>query len=78
MKKFLYPNHPVRCFITGPSECGKSVFLTNLILNIINQYDKIYIYSTSLHQDFYQKLNKCFWYLYTNSYYTKPFKRRRY
>ena len=60
MEKFLYPNHPVRCIITGPSECGKSVFLTNLILNIINEYDKIYIYSTSLHQDLYQKLINCF------------------
>ena len=60
MDKFLYPNHPVRCIITGPSECGKSVFLTILILNIINEYDKIYIYSPSLHQDLYQKLIKCF------------------
>ena len=60
MEKFLYPNHPVRCIISGPSECGKSVFLTNLILNIINEYDKIYIYSPSLHQDLYQKLIKCF------------------
>ena len=58
MEKFLYPNHPVRCIITGPSECGKSVFLTNLFLNIID--DKIYIYSPSLHQDLYQKINKCF------------------
>ena len=39
---FLYRNHPVRCIITRPSDCGKSVFLTNLILNIINEYDKIY------------------------------------
>ena len=60
MEKTLYPTHPVRCIITGPSECGKSVFLTNLILNIIIEYDKIYIYSQSLHQDFYQKLIKCF------------------
>ena len=60
MEKFLYPNHPVRCIITGPSECGKSVFLTNLILNFLNEYDKIYIYSPSLHQDIYQKLIKCF------------------
>ena len=60
MEKYLYPQHPVRCIITGPSECGKSVFLTNLILNIINKYDKIYIYSPSLHQDLYQKLIKCF------------------
>ena len=56
MDKISYPNHPVRCIITGPSECGKSVLLTNLILNIINEYDKIYIYSPSLHQDLYQKL----------------------
>ena len=60
MEKILYPTHPVRCIITVPSECGKSVFLTNLILNIINEYDKIYIYSPSLHQDIYQKLTKCF------------------
>ena len=60
MDKNLYPNHPVRCIITGPSECGKSVFLTNLILNIINEYDKLYIYSPSLYQDLYQKLIKCF------------------
>ena len=37
-----------------------TVFLTNVILNIINEYDKLYIYSPSLHQDLYQKLNKCF------------------
>ena len=60
MEKILYPKHPLRCIITGPSECGKSVFLTNLFLNIINEYDKIYIYSTSLHQNLYQKLIKCF------------------
>ena len=60
MEKMLYPNHPVRCIITGPSECGKSVFLTNLLLNIMNEYDKIYIYSNSLHQHLYQNMNKCF------------------
>ena len=60
MEKILYPNHPAGCIITGPSDCGKSVFLTNLILNIINDYNKIYIYSPSLHQDLYQKLIKCF------------------
>ena len=60
MDKILYPSHPCRCIITGPSESGKSVFLTNLFLNMINEYDKIYIYSPSLHQDLYQKLNKCF------------------
>ena len=60
MDKILYPTHPVRCIITGPSEYGKSVFLANLILNNINEYDKIYIYSPSLHQDLYQKLIECF------------------
>ena len=60
MEKFLYPTHPIRCILTGPSNSGKSVFLTNLFLNIINEYDKIYIYSPSLHQDFYQKLIKSF------------------
>ena len=67
MEKYLYPSHPVRCIITGPSCSGKSVFLTNLILNIINEYDKIYIYSPSLHQDLYQKLIKCFTNYITNN-----------
>ena len=44
----------------GPRSSGKSVFLTNFFLNNINEYDKIYIYSPSLHQDLYQKLIKCF------------------
>ena len=56
----MYPKHPVRCIITGPSNVGKSYFLTNLILKIINEYDKIYIYSPSLHQYLYQRLIKCF------------------
>ena len=43
MDKILYPTHPVRCIITGPSECGKSVFLTNLILTFINENSKLYI-----------------------------------
>ena len=45
MDKKLYPSHPCRVIITGPSCSGKSIFLTNLILNIINEYDKIYIYT---------------------------------
>ena len=60
MEKSLYPSHPVRGILTGPSECGKSLILTNSTLKIIDQYDKIYIYSPSLHQDLYQKLIKCF------------------
>ena len=60
MEKILYSNHPVRCIITGPSECGKSVFPTNLILNIISEYDKIYIYSPSSSLRFISNLIKCF------------------
>ena len=60
MDKILYPTHPCRCIITGPSNVGKTYFLTNIILNIINEYDKIYIYSPSLHQNLYQRLIKCF------------------
>ena len=60
MEKILYPNHPVRCIITGPSECGKSYFLTNLILKILKKNDKVYIYSPSLHQNLNRKLIKCF------------------
>ena len=60
MEKFLYPSLLVRCIITGLSNVGKSVFLTNLLLNIINEYDKICIFSPSLHQVIYQKLIKCF------------------
>ena len=60
MDKILYPSHPVRCIIVGPSNVGKSVFLSNLILNIINEYEKIFIYSPSLLQDLHQRLIKCF------------------
>ena len=60
MEKILYPTHPCRVIITGPSNVGKTIFLTNIILNIINEYDKIYIYSPSIYQDLYQKLIKCF------------------
>ena len=59
MNNFLHPTHPVRSIITQPSECGKT-FLTNLILNIINKFEKRYIYSPSLHQDLHQKVIKCF------------------
>ena len=60
MEKVLYPSHPLRCIITGPSNVGKTYFLSNKVLNIINEYDKIYIYLPSLHQDLYQKLIRCF------------------
>ena len=62
IEKILYSSRPVRYIITDPSECGKSVFSTILILNIISGYDKRYIYSPSLHQDLYRNLIKCFCY----------------
>ena len=59
-ENYLYPNHPVRCIIIGPSECGKSVFLTNLSVSNINEYKK----NTSTHEVFikilYQNIFKCF------------------
>ena len=41
MDNFQYPTHPVRRITTRPITVGKSVFLTNLNLNIMNEYDKI-------------------------------------
>ena len=60
MDKILYPTRPVRFVKTRPSNVGKSVFLTSLILIFITDSDKIYIYSPSLLQDIYRKIFKCF------------------
>ena len=60
MEEFLFPSHPFRCIICGPSSSGKRVFFKKIILNDLNECDKIYIYSTGLHQDLYQKLLNCF------------------
>ena len=68
LKKLLFNNKWLRNFcvqliqldITGPSDCVKSVFLTNLFLNIISDFDKLYIYSPSRDQNSYPKLIKCF------------------
>ena len=60
MDENLYRKHLVRCIITSASGSGKSVTTTNSILYIINENNKIYIYSQSLHQALYQKLFKCF------------------
>ena len=60
MDRIPYPTHPVRSIITRHSECGKSVFLTKLILNKFNEFNTIDICSPSLHQDLYQKLINCF------------------
>ena len=60
MDKCLYPTHRVCCINTRPSKCGKNYFLTVLNLNFNNDFEKVHIYTTSLHQDLYQKLIKCF------------------
>ena len=60
MDKILYPQSPLRAIITGPSNSGKTYFLSNLTLNIIDEFQKIYLYSPCLHQDLYQKLILCF------------------
>ena len=59
MDNFLYPSHPVRYIFTGPSECGKSVFLTKLNWKIFIDFAKLFMYSTSLHQGLYPKSNYC-------------------
>ena len=38
----------------------KTLFVTKLVSNYFNEFDKIYIYSPSLHQVSYQKKIKCF------------------
>ena len=38
MNKFLYPSIPVRCIVCGPSDGGKSYFLTFLILKNISKF----------------------------------------
>ena len=60
IEKLLYSIQPVRCIITRASECAKTYLPTNLILNIINEFEETYIYSPSVHQDLYQKLIECF------------------
>ena len=60
MEKILYPEIPVRCIISGKSNSGKSTLLFKILFNIINEFDKIYIYSPTIHQSNYQKLIKCF------------------
>ena len=59
MEKFFYPPHSARSVITGPSECGKSLFLSNFILFIINEYEKIHLL-TKFTSRFISKVNQMF------------------
>ena len=60
MEKFMYPEKPVRCIISGKSASGKSTLLFKILFNIINDFDKIFIYSPTIHQPVYQTIIKCF------------------
>lgn len=55
----LLPTLPMRALIIGPSSCGKTNLLINLLIgeNKFN-YDKLYIISSTLHQYSYQSLMK--------------------
>ena len=44
MEKILYPEIPVRCIIPGKSNSGKSTLLFKILFNIINNFDKIFIF----------------------------------
>ena len=57
---FLYPLHQARAIDKEPSDCGKSVFLTNSISNKFNDLGKMQVYLSTLHQGFYEKLIKGF------------------
>ena len=54
-QKFLFV-----VFFSGKSNSGKSTLLFKILFNILNDFDKIYIYSPTIHQPAYQKLIKCF------------------
>ena len=55
----MYPEKPVRCIISGKSASGKSTLLFKILFNIINDFDKLFIYSPTIHQPVYQTLIKC-------------------
>ena len=60
IEKLLYPQIPIRVIISGKSASGKSTLLLKILFNIINEFDKIYIFSPTIHQPTYQKLIKSF------------------
>lgn len=51
----LAPKHPFRLMICGAAGSGKTNFLLNLLTKLL-EYDKIYIYTKTPHQDKYQFL----------------------
>ena len=45
MDKVLYQQHPICCIIAGRSCCSKTYVLTNLVLNIVNEAEKLYTHT---------------------------------
>ena len=60
IEKYLYREKPVRCIISGKSASGKSTLLFKILFNIINEFDKILIFSPTIHQPTYKTIIKCF------------------
>ena len=56
----MYPSKPLRCIISGKTASRKRTLLFKIPLNIIIEFDKIYIFSPTIHQPTYQKILKCF------------------
>ena len=60
IEKYLYPEQPVRCIISDKSASGKSTLLFKILFNIINEFDKILIFSPTIYQPTYKTRIKCF------------------
>ena len=60
MEKYLHPEPPVRCIISGKSASGKSTYLFKILFNVINKFGKIFIYSPTIHQPVYRTIIKSF------------------
>ena len=60
MENDLYLESPVRCIISGKSAIGKSTLLVTLLFIIIDDFDKIFIYSPTIHQPVYRTKIKSF------------------
>ena len=60
IEKYLYPEKLLRCIISGKSTSGKSTLLFKILFNIINDFDKILMFSPTIHQPTYKTIIKCF------------------